>query len=738
MNLERLLRTCLQIRQPYCVSWLFVVVLLIVSVAAEDFYKLLDVSKGASTKEIRKAFKKKAVTMHPDKNTDDPDAHDKFIKINRAYEVLKDEDLRKKYDQYGEEGLKDDFQKGWGKRYESWKFYQEEFGLYDDDPEIVTLSRSDFDMSVENTEDIWFINFYSPHCSHCHELAPSWREVARELEGVVRVGAVNCADDRQLCMNLGIRSYPTLMMFVSGKHLKYNGDRSTSRLVEYALQFVKVKVKSLTYANFAEAATEDMPWVITFCGDDGDCLLPRTQLKLAAILIDLVNVGSVDCHKNLNLCNRLEHSGGTYFYQPGQVDENTGMEISSLIAQEVAYAVLSQLPDVTDLDSEEFKEVRTNLKSGQQQSWLVHFVEKEGEHDIELRKLPAMLSDFKVGRVICEKMRRECDKFHIHKYPVFLVFKEHGGYEIFYGRTTAHDIAAFARDSADTRLEALGPDDFKTHRVGPQSTDPWFIDFFAPWCPPCMRLLPEFRKAAKNYGDKINFGTVDCTIHSSLCNTYQIHSYPTTVFYNHTTPHQYNGKHNSKSIIEFIQDTMNPLVIALDGNSFDSHVLNRGKDELWLVDFYAPWCGPCRQLEPEWRRVAKKLKDNKFVKVGKVDCQQHSYVCQRQGVRGYPNIRLYPLGGHTGVYNDYNNWFRDAPNILNWATDFFPTRVETLTSRNFREKVLDSPIPWIIDFYAPWCGHCQIFKPVFERVAEVRVSRELCGHIIFVHRKVDK
>lgn len=59
---------------------------------------------------------------------DDPEAHDNFLKINRAYEVLKDEDMRKKFDMHGEEGLKDDFHGG--NRYESWKFYQEEFGKF--------------------------------------------------------------------------------------------------------------------------------------------------------------------------------------------------------------------------------------------------------------------------------------------------------------------------------------------------------------------------------------------------------------------------------------------------------------------------------------------------------------------------------------------------------------------------------------------------------------------------------
>lgn len=48
------------------------------------------------------------------------------MEINRAYEVLKDEEMRKKYDTYGEEGLKEDGPQN--KRYESWNFYKQNFG----------------------------------------------------------------------------------------------------------------------------------------------------------------------------------------------------------------------------------------------------------------------------------------------------------------------------------------------------------------------------------------------------------------------------------------------------------------------------------------------------------------------------------------------------------------------------------------------------------------------------------
>ncbi|KAL4217269.1 DnaJ subfamily C member 10 [Mactra antiquata] len=683
--------------------------------AGEDFYELLGVQRGASDKEIRKAFKKLAVTMHPDKNVDDPEAHDKFLKINRAYEVLKDEDLRKKYDMHGEEGLSEDFGKG---KYESWKFYQEEFGLYDDDPEIITLSRSDFEMSVESTDDVWFINFYSPHCSHCHTLAPVWREVGRELDGVVRIGAVNCEDEWQLCRMQGIRSYPSLMMYPARE--KYYGDKSRRDLVKYALKHTRVKVNELWSGNFEDIVTNsdnELPWLISFCGDGGDCLSSSSALKVAGMLDELVNVGTMDCHgKNEDFCDNLGHLHGTVFYQDGLVKKGEGLEITSLVAQEVANEVLSQLPDVTILDEIKFREVQDNIRHGP--NWLIHFVEgNEGRH-LELRKLPAMLSEIKVGRIDCQVMRSMCNDLHIHKFPSFLVFKQTGGYEIHYGRATAHDVAAFARDAVVIKLEALGPRDFESHRVGPASSEAWFIDFFAPWCPPCMRLLPEFRKTAKNFrGQVVNFGTVDCTIHGELCRLYNVRSYPTTILYNQSVPHQYHGHHNSMAMMEFIEDTLNPPVVKLDMESFERLVINKDDDVVWLVDFFASWCGPCQQMAPEWRRLAKLMKDSKNIYVGMVECQEEQILCSNQQVKSYPNLRLYPPKSKGGSYFTYNGWHRDAESLRAWAFDFLPSKVETITYNKFENKIIAGREAWILDFYAPWCGHCQVFKPEFEKVA---------------------
>ncbi|KAJ8983429.1 hypothetical protein NQ317_005894 [Molorchus minor] len=76
--------------------------------AGRDFYKILGVSKSASLHEVKKAYRRLAKELHPDKNQDDPNASQKFQDLGAAYEVLADEEKRKKYDRCGEDCLQKD------------------------------------------------------------------------------------------------------------------------------------------------------------------------------------------------------------------------------------------------------------------------------------------------------------------------------------------------------------------------------------------------------------------------------------------------------------------------------------------------------------------------------------------------------------------------------------------------------------------------------------------------------
>ena len=70
-----------------------------------DYYDILGVSQDASDKEIKKAYRKKAMQYHPDRNPDDPEAEQKFKQAAEAYDVLSDEQKRQRYDRYGHAGL---------------------------------------------------------------------------------------------------------------------------------------------------------------------------------------------------------------------------------------------------------------------------------------------------------------------------------------------------------------------------------------------------------------------------------------------------------------------------------------------------------------------------------------------------------------------------------------------------------------------------------------------------------
>jgi len=76
---------------------------------AKDFYGILGVSKGADAEEIKKAYRRLATQLHPDKNPGDARSEARFKEVNQAYQALSDEKKRALYDEFGEDGLREGF-----------------------------------------------------------------------------------------------------------------------------------------------------------------------------------------------------------------------------------------------------------------------------------------------------------------------------------------------------------------------------------------------------------------------------------------------------------------------------------------------------------------------------------------------------------------------------------------------------------------------------------------------------
>jgi DnaJ-related protein SCJ1 len=107
------------------------IILLLATLAAcvEDYYNLLGIDKQADDRQIKKAYRTLSKQFHPDKNPGNQEAADKFVDIAEAYDVLSDNELRKIYDQYGHDGVKQHKQGGGpARRHDPFDLFSRFFG----------------------------------------------------------------------------------------------------------------------------------------------------------------------------------------------------------------------------------------------------------------------------------------------------------------------------------------------------------------------------------------------------------------------------------------------------------------------------------------------------------------------------------------------------------------------------------------------------------------------------------
>lgn len=171
-------------------------------------------------------------------------------------------------------------------------------------------------------------------------------------------------------------------------------------------------------------------------------------------------------------------------------------------------------------------------------------------------------------------------------------------------------------------------------------------------------------------------------------------------------------------------------VVDLNEANFDRLVTQ--SDNVWIVEFFAPWCGHCQQLVPEYSKGATALKG--IVKVGAVNADESKSLGGRFGVRGFPTIKIF--GANKNKPEDYSGP-RTAQGLVDAAISAIKDKANAqlggrsgestkkgkkedvieLTDSNFDSLVLDSEDMWLVEFFAPWCGHCKNLAPHWEQAA---------------------
>jgi len=162
-------------------------------------------------------------------------------------------------------------------------------------------------------------------------------------------------------------------------------------------------------------------------------------------------------------------------------------------------------------------------------------------------------------------------------------------------------------------------------------------------------------------------------------------------------------------------------VVDLTSENFDS-IVDGSKNV--FVEFYAPWCGHCKNLAPAYDVVGESFSKISDVVIAKIDADAHKDIGGRFGVSGFPTLKFFPIGKKDSPI-PYDGE-RTAEAIVNFVNQHAgangkvkkaPTDVVILTDSNFDKIVLDGSKDVLVEFYAPWCGHCKSLAPIWEKLA---------------------
>lgn len=272
---------------------------------SKDYYKILGVKKDFSDRELKKAYRTLALKYHPDKadDADKEDAKKKFVEVSEAYEVLSDQKKKEEYDEArafggahgGGPGMGGFGGARGGRSYEESmasfnKMFEQFFGgaafgggggggrghtefqfngmdgfghagfhpgghghghhqqqkpqpLYAKDSSVRPLSKKKFPGKDANNE--WLVEFYSPQDQASVKFRDSYENIARDLTGKVKVGAVDCSKHAQFCRAMGVNQYPKFAYVWEGKVIDYDGELDEYLVYNFAIEKHIARLKKM-------------------------------------------------------------------------------------------------------------------------------------------------------------------------------------------------------------------------------------------------------------------------------------------------------------------------------------------------------------------------------------------------------------------------------------------------------------------------------------------------------------
>ncbi len=289
------------------------------------------------------------------------------------------------------------------------------------------------------------------------------------------------------------------------------------------------------------------------------------------------------------------------------------------------------------------------------------------------------------------------------------------------------------------------------YKIVKKEKKPILVMFYAPWCGHCKRMKPEFASAAtKLKGKAVLIGmNVDTPNAYQLRTDYNISGFPTVLYFEDgENLYNYWDERTEDGILRWMSNPMpqpeeqklqtdeeqnwsdeESDVAHLTDESFDEFV---GNNPSVLVMYYAPWCGHCKALKPQYTEAAATLNEEGIVgKLAAVDATAQTKLGSQFKITGYPTLKYFENGefmydyGYARSKTAIIDFMKDPqappPPEPEWSD--IPSKVTHLTDETFK-SFLKKKKHVLVFFYAPWCGHCKAAKPHFTNAANEIIDKK--------------
>ncbi|XP_040147231.2 protein disulfide-isomerase A4 isoform X2 [Ictidomys tridecemlineatus] len=521
---------------------------------------------------------------------------------------------------------------------------------------VLVLNDANFDNFVADKDTV-LLEFYAPWCGHCKQFAPEYEKIASTLKSndpPIAVAKIDATSASMLASRFDVSGYPTIKILKKGQAVDYDGSRTHEEIV--------AKVREVSQPNW----TPPPEVTLVLTKENFDEVVNDADIILVEFYAPCFPLAGVDTARNLPLSTRRPPRSSASTPHQFHWQKLMPLQRRTWLRGIVDYMIEQSGPPSKEVPT--LKQVQEFLKDGDDVVIIGVF---QGESDPAYQQYQDAANNLREDYKFHHTFSTEIAKFlkvSLGKLVVMQPEKFQSKYE---PRSHVMDVQGSTEVSAiqdhvvKHALPLVGhrktSNDAKRYTKRPLVVVYYSVDFSFDYRAATQFWRNKVLEVAKDFPE-YTFAIADEEDYATEVKDLGLSESGEDV---NVAILDENGKKFAMEPEEFDSDTLREFITAFKkgklkpviksqpvpknnkgpvrvvvGKTFDSIVMDPSKDV--LIEFYAPWCGHCKQLEPVYTSLAKKYKNQKNLVIAKMDATSNDIASDRYKVDGFPTIYFAP------------------------------------------------------------------------------------------------